>query len=369
MAKAKIAVLGGDGIGPEITEQALRVLKAVADLCGHSFEIVRGLIGGAAFDQYGEHLPADTLKLCRTSDAVLLGAVGGPVEQRNLPRWKNCEVNSLLRLRKEFQFAINLRPLRIYPGLTRLSPLKMENLVSGVDILIVRELIGDIYFGEKYRRQENGVTAAYDLARYDKSQIQKVADFAFKAAETRNKRVISVDKANVLETSKLWRESVEELISDYSNIKLEHMFIDNCAMQLVKNPAKFDVLLTSNLFGDILSDLAAGIAGSLGLMPSASLNYNGFGLYEPAGGSAPDLAGKGIANPIGQILSIALMLRYSFGLEKEACIIEQAVEDALNTGVLTPDLAGNQQEAVTTEEFADRIIGIISDKDYRDGTD
>lgn len=349
-----IAVLPGDGIGEEVVAQALRVLDVVAKKFQLQFETRHALIGGAAFEKHGKHFPEETMQVCTESDAILFGSVGGPVSQLNLDKWKNCETNSLLGLRRAFGFNCNYRPVKIFPALASFCPLKAEIVSSGVDILFIRELIGDIYFGEKKRFEENGLRVATDVSRYDEQQIASVAVKAFEAAQKRSKKVTSVDKANVLVTSKLWREVVHEVAKNYPEIQLEDMLVDNCAMQIIKNPRQFDVILTSNLFGDILSDAGAVLPGSLGLMASASINKDGFGMFEPPGGSAQDIAGKGVANPIGQILSLAMLLRFSFNLEQAATAIEQAVDRALVDGFRTGDIA--DKKACTTIEMADAII-------------
>ena len=355
----KIAVLAGDGIGPEVMQQALRVLGSVATKFNYSFELVEGLVGGAAYDRYQQHFPADTLHICQTADAILFGSVGGPVHESHLPKWSGCEANSILAIRKAFSFQVNYRPATVYPVLKEVCPLKDRIIESGIDILILRELLGDIYFGEHRLIEELGVRKAIDVAEYTEAQIAAIAHAAFKAARLRKKRVLSVDKANVLQTSKLWRAVFNEIATEYPDVQLTHMLVDNCAMQLIMKPSQFDVIAASNMFGDILSDAAAVLPGSLGLMPSASLNQEGFGLYEPSGGSAPDIAGKGIANPIAQILSAAMMLRYSFQLEAAACCIEQAVSRVLESGVRTIDLVLPGQSYVSTIEMTDHIITVI----------
>ncbi|NMC62960.1 MAG: 3-isopropylmalate dehydrogenase [SAR324 cluster bacterium] len=354
--EAKIAVLSGDGIGPEVMNEALRVLEFIGKKYNHKFQFNEALIGGAAFEILNKHFPEETQKLCEECDAILFGSVGGPVEESESPKWKDCERNSLLGLRKSFAFNVNLRPARVYPELRGICPLKAELIEAGVDLLIVRELSGDIYFGDHLVYETNGRRAAKDVALYDEDQITAIAHTAFKAAAERSKKVTSVDKANVLETSRLWRAVICEVSQEYPNVLLENMLVDNCAMQLIRNPSQFDVIVTSNLFGDILSDEAAVLPGSLGLTPSASFNKNGFGLYEPSGGSAPDLAGKGIANPIAQILSAALMLRYSFNLKREALTIENAVEQTLQARFRTKDIYQEGQRLVGTREFTDELL-------------
>ncbi len=357
----KVAVLSGDGIGPEIMQQAIRVLKGLE--IGKTFEINFAEVGGAGYDKYGVHYPDETHQLCEKSDAILFGSVGGPIQDAHLDKWKNCEANSILALRKNFQLSVNLRPAQLYPSLIPISPLKQSVVEDGIDILIIRELVGDIYFGEHKQFVENNRRHATDLCEYNEDQIRIAAHQAFKSAQYRQKKVTSVDKANVLATSKLWREVLNEVANDYPDVTLEHMLVDNCAMQLILNPKQFDVIVTGNLFGDILSDAASVIPGSLGLMPSASFNQQGFGLYEPSGGSAPDLAGKNVANPIGQILSLAMMLRYSFDLNDEAIKIENAVKETLDSGLRTQDLWTSDTENLTkvsTQEMTDAIIEKMS---------
>lgn len=352
----KIAVLSGDGIGPEVMAEAVRLLQAVGHEFGHYFEFVHGLVGGAAYDATGEHFPAVTVQLCRSSDAILFGSVGGPVAEASKEKWKNCEANSVLALRKTFSFNANIRPVRVYESLREMCPLRSEVIGDGIDIVFVRELIGDIYFGEHKRFVKNGLRSATDVAEYNEEQVASVARQAFALAQTRRKKVTSVDKANVLSTSKLWREVVTEVAVEFPDIELEHMLVDNCAMQIIKKPTQFDVIVTANLFGDILSDAAAILPGSLGLLPSAGLNAEGFGYYEPSGGSAPDIMGQGIANPIAQILSAAMMLKTSFGLNSEAAAIEQAVEKTLVDGFRTADIYSGSGRKVTTKEMADAVI-------------
>jgi 3-isopropylmalate dehydrogenase len=354
---AKIAVLAGDGIGPEVMQQALAVLQQISKKYGHSFETSEGLIGGAAWERYQSHFPDETLELCRQSDAILFGSVGGPVVEAQLEKWKNCERNSILAIRKAFNFYANIRPTLIIPCLAQVSPLKNHLLQNGVDLLVIRELCGDIYFGDHKTFVANNQRCASDVAEYTEDQIVQIAHKAFQIAGNRTrKKVTSVDKANVLDTSRLWREIVTEVASLYPAVSLEHMLVDNCAMQLILNPAQFDVLLTSNLFGDILSDAASAVPGSLGLSASASLNSNGFGMYEPAGGSAPDIAGKNIANPSAQILSLAMLLRLSFGLEEEASAIERAVVSVFEAGFKTKDLCASGEMAVGTVEFGAQVV-------------
>jgi 3-isopropylmalate dehydrogenase len=355
MAKKTIAVLSGDGVGPEVMAATLPVLERLGEVCDRSFEFRHALVGGAAFDEHQEHLPQDTIDVCRRCDAILFGSVGGPLAESDLPKWRGCEAKSILALRKAFGLAANVRPATVYRHLKAHSPLRPDLIEDGVDLLIVRELQGDVYFGEHSLREEHGKRIARDVGEYTEDQIAVVARFAFEAARKRRGRVTSVDKANVMHTSKLWREVVREVHSQYRDVELENMLVDNCALQLVKNPTQFDVVVTSNLFGDILSDLAAALPGSLGLMPSASLNEEGFGLYEPSGGSAPDIAGKGIANPIAQILSAAMMVRFSFGWDREADALERAVVSTLEAGIRTPDIPTRDGTVVSTRQMAEEI--------------
>jgi len=347
-----IAVLAGDGIGPEVMKQTLRVLSTL----DKGFEIKYGLIGGAAFDEYQTHFPDETAQLCKSADAVLFGSVGGPINDAHLPKWHKCEANSLLALRKALGLNVNVRPSTLYKSLISISPLKPELIEQGVDIMIIRELLGDIYFGEHKQFEENGLRVATDVARYDENQIKIALHKGFQTAMSRNKKLTSVDKANVLDTSKLWRKIADEVALEYPEVTLEHRLVDNFAMQLILNPAQFDTIVTANLFGDILSDAASALPGSLGLMPSASFSADGFGLYEPSGGSAPDIANQNIANPTAQILSLALMLRYSFNMEKHATQIEQAIIKTLEAGYRTGDIYQDGDTKVGTIEFTDEVL-------------
>lgn len=362
-----IAVLPGDGIGPEVMREALRVLKFVADKFGHEFRLNEGSAGGAAYEKYGAHLPQETIDVCKASDAILFGSVGGPINEMHLPKWVDCERNSILALRKTFNFAVNLRPAKVYPGMEGICPLKKEVLAKGVDMLIVRELLGDAYFGRHEQGERNGVRYAQDESEYTEDQVRTAAHAGFKAARLRTKKLTSVDKANVLTASRLWRAVVKEVAAEYPDVELEDMLVDNCAMQLIRDPGQFDVIVTSNMFGDILSDAAAALPGSLGLCASASMNDSGFGLYEPPGGSAQDIAGKGVANPIAQILSAALLLRYSFNLEEEARAIEEAVEAALKAGYRTSDIkqsttdGADKEQLVGTEGMTNAILSELEE--------
>lgn len=356
----KIAVLSGDGIGPEVMEQTLRVLDVMGRKIGTLFECSEAAVGGAAFERSGSHLPEETVALCSSSDAVLFGSVGGPIGESSLPQWKNCEINSILAIRKRFEFSLNVRPVRILPALSAQSPLKESIIEQGVDILFVRELLGDVYFGDHVQSGVQPNRFASDSGTYTEALCRQAMHCAFQVARKRKKSVTMVHKANVLSMSKLWVEVAREVAPEYSDCTFREMLVDNCAMQLVLNPAQFDVVVTSNLFGDILSDLGAALPGTLGLSPSASLNSEGFGLYEPAGGSAPDLAGKGIANPSAQILSAAMMFEYSFGLTEAARFLSNAVESTFAKGLRTSDLKGN----ATTKEFTDAIIEFCRTQEF-----
>ncbi|ODM57245.1 3-isopropylmalate dehydrogenase [Vibrio harveyi] len=354
----KIAVLPGDGIGPEVMAQAHKVLDAIEKKHGIAFERDEHDVGGIAIDNHGCPLPESTVKACEESDAVLFGSVGGP-KWEHLPPNDQPERGALLPLRKHFQLFCNLRPAQIHSGLEAFSPLRADISGRGFDIVVVRELTGGIYFGQPKGREGEGTTEkAFDTEVYHRFEIERIAKIAFESARLRRKKVCSIDKANVLQSSILWREVVEEIAKDYPDVELSHMYIDNATMQLIKDPAQFDVMLCSNIFGDIISDECAMITGSMGMLPSASLNESKFGLYEPAGGSAPDIAGKNIANPVAQILSAALMLRYSLGEETAAQDIEAAVSKALSAGELTGDLAGDNP-ALTTSEMGDKIAEYI----------
>lgn len=354
----KIAVLPGDGIGPEVMAQAHKVLDAIEKKHGIAFERDEHDVGGIAIDNHGCPLPESTVKACEESDAVLFGSVGGP-KWEHLPPNDQPERGALLPLRKHFQLFCNLRPAQIHSGLEAFSPLRADISGRGFDIVVVRELTGGIYFGQPKGREGEGPTEkAFDTEVYHRYEIERIAKIAFESARLRSKKVCSIDKANVLQSSILWREVVEEIAKDYPDVELSHMYIDNATMQLIKDPAQFDVMLCSNIFGDIISDECAMITGSMGMLPSASLNESKFGLYEPAGGSAPDIAGKNIANPVAQILSAALMLRYSLGEETAAQDIETAVSKALSAGELTGDLAGDNP-ALSTSEMGDKIAEYI----------
>ncbi|MCP4673653.1 MAG: 3-isopropylmalate dehydrogenase [Desulfobacula sp.] len=355
----KIAVLPGDGIGPEVMEQAVNVLKKVSSLYNFSLEYEYGDVGGAAIDNQGKALPDSTLTLCEQSDAILFGSVGGP-EWEHLPPNEQPERGALLPLRKHFDLYCNLRPAKVFSSLAAASPLKPSIVKKGFDILCIRELTGGIYFGEPKGRQGTGLDEkAYDTMVYTRREIQRIARMAFEAARKRKNSVTSVDKANVLFSMVLWRETVAQIAKDYPDVTLENIYVDNCTMQLVKDPHQFDVLLCPNMFGDIISDECAMITGSMGLLASASLNEEKFGLYEPAGGSAPDIAGKGVANPIAQILSGAMMLKYTFGFSDAANSIEKAISNVLAKDILTADLTMDKQQPVTTQEMGNAIINEI----------
>lgn len=358
-----LAVLAGDGIGPEVVGAGLRVLEAVSAKYGHKISTVECLIGGIAIDETGNALPDETLNACRSVDAVLLGAVGGP-------KWDDPTApvrpeQGLLGLRKALDLYANLRPVRSFPGSLDFSPVRAER-IAGVDLVVVRELTGGIYFGEPRLRQVVGShLQAVDTMIYNDYEIRRVAHLGFRLASQRKKKLTSIDKANVLECSRLWREVVSEVASEYPQVELEHNLVDAAAMYLINQPAKYDVILTGNMFGDILTDEASVLAGSMGLLPSASLgettNRLGFplGLYEPIHGSAPDIAGRDIANPVGTILSLAMLLRHSLGLEKEAKDIERAVEGALNSGARTADLSAGREKTLSTTEFSGIVIQFL----------
>ncbi len=354
----KIAVLPGDGIGPEVMAQAHKVLDAIEQKHGIRFSREEHDVGGIAIDNHGCPLPESTLRACEDADAVLFGSVGGP-KWEHLPPNEQPERGALLPLRKHFQLFCNLRPAQIHQGLEAFSPLRADISARGFDIVVVRELTGGIYFGQpKGREGEGAHEKAFDTEVYHRFEIERIARIAFESARLRRKKVCSIDKANVLQSSILWREVVSEIAKEYPEVALSHMYIDNATMQLIKDPAQFDVMLCSNIFGDILSDECAMITGSMGMLPSASMNESKFGLYEPAGGSAPDIAGTNIANPVAQILSAALMLRYSLGEEAAARDIENAVSQALAAGELTADLAGNKP-ALSTSAMGDKIASYI----------
>ncbi len=351
----EIALLKGDGIGPEIVDSAAAVLEKTAERFGHTFNFKPYLIGGCAYNATGTPLPQETVDGCLASDSVLLGAVGGP-EWDTLPGEKRPE-KALLGIRSALGLYTNLRPAKLYPALRAASPLKDEIVGSGFDILIVRELTGGIYFGERGYREGKFGQEAYDTEAYSVTEIERIGRAAFEAAMKRSKRVCSIDKANVLESSRLWRRTMHALAEEYPEVEYSDMFVDNAAMQLVRDPKQFDVIVTSNMFGDILSDEASQITGSIGMLPSASLGDSTRGMYEPIHGSAPDIAGQNKADPIATILSAAMMLRYSFGLAAEADAIEAAVDKVLNAGYRTADLMGTEKGTpLTCTEMTERIL-------------
>ena len=355
--KYRIATISGDGIGPEIVTEAKKVLDRIGDVYGHTFQYEEVLMGGISIDTYGVPLTEEALKTAKNSDSVLLGAVGGNVGNS---RWYDVAPNlrpeaGLLAIRKGLNLFANIRPAYLYEGLDAACPLKKEIIGDGFDMVIVRELTGGLYFGERHTEEVDGVMQATDTLVYNENEIRRVALKAFDIAMKRKKKVTSVDKANVLDSSRLWRKVVAEVAKDYPEVTVENMLVDNCAMQLVMNPGQFDVILTENMFGDILSDEASMITGSIGMLSSASLNEGRFGLYEPSHGSAPDIAGKGIANPIATILSAAMMLRFSFDLDKEADAIENAVRKVLADGYRTVDIMGEGMVQVGTAEMGNRI--------------
>jgi 3-isopropylmalate dehydrogenase len=351
-----IAILPGDGIGPEIMAQAVKTLDAVQKRFELSFTYHYADVGGAAIDRHGQALPPETMKICQSSDAILFGSVGGP-KWESLPPAEQPERASLLPLRKNFDLFCNLRPGRLGKSLAAHSPLRPEIVGDGFDILCIRELTGDIYFGQPKGREGTGPDErAFDTMVYRRSEIERIAHVAFQVAAGRKKKVTSIDKANVLTTMVLWREVVCEVAANYPGIALDHMYVDNASMQLIQNPKRFDVMLCGNMFGDILSDELASVCGSIGMLPSASLNASGFGLFEPAGGSAPDIAGKDIANPVAQVLSAAMLLRHSLKHEEAAQAVESAVEKALADGLRTRDIAEKADKAVGTAAMGDAIV-------------
>lgn len=351
--KKHITLLPGDGIGPEIVESAKKVLDVINEKYKHDFTSEERDIGGIAIDKVGNPLPDDTITACENSDAILLGAVGGP-------KWASGQVRpeqGLLKIRKHFNLYANLRPVTIFDALESSSPLKSD-IVKGSDLIIVRELTGGLYFGQPSERRDNG-KSVIDSLTYTRAEIERIVKTAFDTAMLRDKHLTSVDKANVLESSRMWREIVEETSKNYPEVTVEHILVDAAAMKLITNPSHFDVIVTENLFGDILSDEASVITGSLGVLPSASLNEENFGLYEPIHGSAPDIAGLGKANPIGMILSVGMMLKYSFNLNEEAARIEAAVNKVLEEGFITADLKQKNAEILSTQEMTDKIIGYL----------
>ena len=356
-----IGVIKGDGIGPEIVTEAMKVLDKVADVYGHTCNYTQLLMGGASIDVHGVPLTSETVAQAKASDAVLMGSIGG--DAKTSP-WYQLEPSKrpeagLLKIRKELNLFANLRPAILYDELKGACPLKEEITEGGFDLMIMRELTGGLYFGERKTIEEDGVITAHDSLTYNENEIRRIAKRGFDIAMKRRKKVTSVDKANVLDSSRLWRKVVEEVAKDYPEVTLEHMLVDNCAMQLVRDPKQFDVVLTENMFGDILSDEASMVTGSIGMLASASLNETKFGLYEPSGGSAPDIAGKGIANPIATILSAAMMLRFSFDLDKEADAIEAAVKAVLKKGFRTVDIMSEGCTQLGCKEMGDAIVAEI----------
>lgn len=356
MKTYKIALLKGDGIGPEIVDQAVKVLDKTADKFGFAVEYDPADIGGIAIDNYGEPLPQVTIDKCKAADSVMLGAVGGP-KWDTQPAGNRPEAG-LLKIRESLGLFANLRPAVIFEPLKSASPIKDDIIGDNLDIMIVRELTGGIYFGTRGRVEENGVQAAYDTEKYSVTEVERIAKVAFDMAMKRNKRLTSVDKANVLESSRLWRETVNRIAKDYPEVEVNHMYVDNCAMQLVRNPGQFDVIVTSNIFGDILSDEASMISGSIGMLASASLSSGKAGLYEPIHGSAPDIAGQNIANPLATILSVAMMLKYSLDEPQAAQAIEDAVAKALETH-RTPDIYEDGTIKVTCSQMGDFVCSLI----------
>lgn len=359
--KLNIGVIKGDGIGPEIVTEAMKVLDKIAAVYGHEIEYTQLLMGGASIDVHGVPLTDETIAAAKTSDAVLMGSIGG--DAKTSP-WYKLEPSKrpeagLLKIRKALNLFANLRPAVLYDELKGACPLKEEITEGGFDMMIMRELTGGLYFGERSTEEIDGILTAHDTLTYNEEEIRRIAKRGFDIAMKRRKKVTSVDKANVLDSSRLWRKVVEEVAGDYPEVTLEHMLVDNCAMQLVRDPRQFDVILTENMFGDILSDEASMVTGSIGMLASASLNETKFGLYEPSGGSAPDIAGKGIANPIATILSAAMMLRFSFDLDKEADAVEKAVAQVLKDGWRTIDIMSEGKQQIGTSEMGDRICSYI----------
>jgi 3-isopropylmalate dehydrogenase len=352
----KIAVIAGDGIGPEVVGEALKVMKKTEELFGYQFEFEHGLFGGIAIDEKGTPLPQETLEICKKADAVLLGAVGGPKWDNN-PKELRPETG-LLGIRKALGLFSNIRPANVFDCLMDASTLKPE-VLEGTDLIVVRELTGGIYFGEKFRREGASGQEAVDTCVYNVQEVERIVRQAFEIAQTRRKKLASVDKANVLETSRLWREVVNRIAPEYPDVELEHVLVDNCAMQLLRRPASFDVIVTENMFGDILSDEAAMLTGSIGMLSSASLGEGSFGLYEPVHGSAPDIAGQGISNPIATILSVALMFRLTFGYHEAAQLIEDAVKSVLDAGHRTGDIAVDKSKAIGTTAMGDLIVAAM----------
>ncbi|MCG7409898.1 3-isopropylmalate dehydrogenase [Paenibacillus sp. ACRRX] len=355
----KIAVIAGDGIGPEVVAEAIKVMKRTEELFNYKFEFEHGLFGGIAIDETGTPLPQATLDMCQRADSVLLGAVGGPKWDNNSKELR--PETGLLGIRKALGLFSNIRPAVVFDCLKDASTLKPE-VLEGTDLIVVRELTGGIYFGEKFRREGERGQEAVDTCVYNVEEVERIVRQGFEVAQKRRKKLASVDKANVLETSRLWRETVNRIAPEYPDVELEHVLVDNCAMQLLRRPASFDVIVTENMFGDILSDEAAMLTGSIGMLSSASLGEGSFGLYEPVHGSAPDIAGQGIANPIATILSVALMFRLTFGYEEAANAIESAVKQVLDAGHRTGDIAVDRSQAIGTEAMGDLIVAALSEQ-------
>ncbi len=359
--KARICLIEGDGIGPEIVAEAKKVLDFIAHKYGHDFAYDKIDMGGCSIDKYGEPLTEENLAIAKKSSAVLLGAVGGDVGNTS---WYSLKPQlrpeaGLLKIRKELGLFANLRPAYLYEELVKACPLKESVIGEGIDMVIVRELTGGLYFGERYTREVDGKLVATDTLNYSEDEIRRIAVKGFEVARKRRKKLVSVDKANVLDSSRLWRKITQEIAKDYPDVELSHMLVDNCAMQLVMNPGQFDVILTENMFGDILSDEASMITGSIGMLSSGSLSETKLGLYEPSHGSAPDIAGKNIANPIATILSAAMLLRYSLDLDKEALAIEKAVEKTLKAGFATADIYSEGCVKLGTKQMGDKIIEMM----------
>ncbi|MCC0704164.1 3-isopropylmalate dehydrogenase [Clostridioides sp. ES-S-0049-02] len=353
----KVAVIKGDGVGPEIIKEGIKVLNKICYKFNHKFDCEYVLAGGCAIDETGETLPDKTVEICRKNEAVLLGAVGGP-------KWDKCKGDArpeagLLKLRESLGLFANLRPATIYESIKESSPLRADIVEKGIDFVVVRELTGGIYFGERGRKIIDGVEEAYDVEVYNENEIRRIGRRAFEIARDRKKKLVSIDKANVLESSRLWRGIMENLAKEFDDVELSHMYVDNAAMQVVKDPSQFDVIVTNNIFGDIISDEASMVTGSIGMLPSASLREDSFGMYEPIHGSAPDIAGKDIVNPIATILSVAMMLRHSFNLEDEAKCIEDAVQNVLRKGYRTSDIYNSIGTVVGTKKMGELIVNEI----------
>lgn len=355
----KIAVLPGDGIGPEVMAEAVKVLEILQETCGIEIEMEYADVGGVAIDNHGQALPDETLKICEGSDAILFGSVGGPKWEK-LPPEEQPERGALLKLRKQFDLFCNIRPAKTYRALAGASPLKSAIVKDGFEIICIRELTGDIYFGQPKGREGHGADEkAFDTMIYSRREIERIARTAFEIARERRRKVTSIDKANVLTTMVLWREVVVEVSNEFPDVDLEHMYIDNATMQVMRDPHRFDVLLAGNLFGDIITDECAMLTGSLGMLSSASINASKFGMYEPAGGSAPDIAGQGIANPVAQIMSAEMMLRYSLDLPDAADVLAKAVSKIIDRGIHTRDIATANSTIVNTKAMGDAIVGEI----------